>query len=112
MHIRLVRWWLIGDGWYLSEQAPCINILSTSFLPFCYPALLCRALAVQLGFYEHMRFAVGAPAGAPLTPPVLFTVSFMLLFSVVIALFKVRPRHAQHACPCTSMAACVHVPCL
>jgi homogentisate phytyltransferase/homogentisate geranylgeranyltransferase len=63
--------------------------------------LVVRALAVQLGFYAHaaqavmaergMMSAAGGALGAPLplTPPVLFTVTFMLLFSVVIALFKV-----------------------
>uniref|UniRef100_A0A7S0N765 Uncharacterized protein n=1 Tax=Chlamydomonas leiostraca TaxID=1034604 RepID=A0A7S0N765_9CHLO len=53
-----------------------------------------RALAVQLGFYFHMLQALGLPAtlqAGSLTPAVKFTVGFMLLFSVVIALFKDVP---------------------
>eukprot|EP00887_Chlorella_sp_A99_P008147 scaffold12.g8147.t1 len=50
--------------------------------------LAVRAVLVQLGFYLHMQRALGAPAGAPLARPVLFATVFMLLFSVVIALFK------------------------
>ena len=64
--------------------------------------LIIRALAVQLGFYWHMRHVMGAPGAlssisweglissvASLPLPVAFTCCFMLLFSVVIALFKV-----------------------
>ncbi len=55
-----------------------------------------RAVAVQLGFYAHAATALGAPALA-LSPAILFTIPFMLVFSVVIALFKVdTPR------PCPS----------
>lgn len=81
--------------------------------------LTVRALVVQLGFYVHMKTALGALPGltlavllpaAPLavtavaaggvpwasvlgtlSSPVLFTTAFMLLFSVVIALFKDIP---------------------
>lgn len=45
---------------------------------------------VQLGFYYHMRQAVGA-AGAAMTRPLAFALSFMLFVSVVIALFKDIP---------------------
>ncbi|KAL6748068.1 UbiA prenyltransferase family-domain-containing protein [Haematococcus lacustris] len=70
--------------------------------------LAVRALIVQLGFWAHMQTCLAAAAGglsagaaagvgllgASLTPPILFTVSFMLLFSVVIALFKDIPDAA------------------
>lgn len=45
---------------------------------------------VQLGFYYHMRQAVGA-TGAAMTRPLAFALSFMLFVSVVIALFKDIP---------------------
>ena len=79
-------------------------------------SLLNRAVLVQLGFYFHMQRALllegggsaaataaaaaaaatGATASAPfmglaLTRPLAFATSFMLLFSVVIALFKDIP---------------------
>ncbi len=64
-----------------------------------------RAIIVQLGFFTHMLQAVGAASGAgaaaasgwaallgALTPSVMFVIGFMLFFSIVIALFKVRLR--------------------
>ena len=45
---------------------------------------------VQLGFYFHMQQALGGTRIA-LTMPLLFAVCFMLVFSVVIALFKDIP---------------------
>ena len=45
---------------------------------------------VQLGFYFHMQQALGGSRIA-LTWPLLFAVCFMLVFSVVIALFKDIP---------------------
>jgi hypothetical protein len=47
---------------------------------------------VQLGFYGHMKLALGA-RNAALAPsrPLLFAVAFMLVFSAVIALFKDIP---------------------
>ena len=45
---------------------------------------------VQLGFYFHMQQALGSSRIA-LTWPLLFTVCFMLVFSIVIALFKDIP---------------------
>ena len=66
--------------------------------------LVIRALAVQLGFYWHMRYVMCAPGAltsftwegvadslAVLPIPVAFTCGFMLLFSIVIALFKDIP---------------------
>lgn len=66
--------------------------------------LIIRAIAVQLGFYWHMRHVMGAPGAltsftweavadslAVLPLPVAFTCGFMLLFSIVIALFKDIP---------------------
>jgi homogentisate phytyltransferase/homogentisate geranylgeranyltransferase len=52
--------------------------------------VLCRAVLVQLGFYFHMKGAMGAP-GLTLTRPLLFAMSFMFAFSIVIALFKDIP---------------------
>jgi hypothetical protein len=49
-----------------------------------------RAVIVQLGFFFHMRFAAG-DAALVLTRPVAFATAFMLLFSLVIALFKDIP---------------------
>lgn len=52
--------------------------------------LAVRAVLVQLGFYLHMSGALGgAPTSLP--PQLLFTVAYMLLVSVVIALFKDIP---------------------
>lgn len=45
---------------------------------------------VQLGFYYHMKEAIGA-AHPQMTPPLIFAISFMVLCSVVIALFKDVP---------------------
>lgn len=55
--------------------------------------LAVRAVLVQLGFYLHMRGAVGVgtPGVGSITRPVAFATSFMLLFSIVIALFKDIP---------------------
>ena len=56
--------------------------------------MLCcaRAVMVQLGFYAHMKLAMGAPrAGLAPSGPLLFAVAFMLVFSAVIALFKDIP---------------------
>lgn len=49
-----------------------------------------RAIMVQLGFYFHMQQALGGSRIA-LTWPLLFAVCFMLVFSIVIALFKDIP---------------------
>lgn len=49
-----------------------------------------RAVMVQLGFYYHMKEAIGA-AHPQMTPPLIFAISFMVLCSVVIALFKDVP---------------------
>lgn len=52
--------------------------------------LAVRAVLVQLGFFFHMQQALGL--AAPLiTRPIAFATGFMLLFSVVIALFKDIP---------------------
>ena len=45
-------------------------------------------MLVQLGFYFHMKRALGITTLA-LSRPIAFATSFMLLFSIVIALFKV-----------------------
>eukprot|EP00891_Asterochloris_glomerata_P001458 jgi/Astpho2/1458/fgenesh1_pg.00025_%23_58_t len=49
-----------------------------------------RAVMVQLGFFYHMKQAIGSTSPA-LTPPLLFGISFMLICSIVIALFKDIP---------------------
>lgn len=49
-----------------------------------------RAIMVQLGFYFHMQQALGSTRIA-LTWPLLCAICFMLVFSVVIALFKDIP---------------------
>lgn len=55
--------------------------------------LAVRAVAVQAGFFLHARGALGAPADAAALAcrPLAFATGFMLLFSVVIALFKDIP---------------------
>ncbi|KAI8472115.1 MAG: UbiA prenyltransferase family-domain-containing protein [Monoraphidium minutum] len=58
--------------------------------------LAVRAVFVQLGFYTHMAAALGAPALAA-SRPLGFITFFMLLFSVVIALFKDIPDVAGDA---------------
>ena len=45
---------------------------------------------VQLGFFMHMKLAMGAASLQP-TRPLLFATAFMLVFSIVIALFKDIP---------------------
>lgn len=52
--------------------------------------LAVRAILVQLGFFFHMQLAMGSAAPA-ITRPIAFATAFMLLFSVVIALFKDVP---------------------
>jgi homogentisate phytyltransferase/homogentisate geranylgeranyltransferase len=52
--------------------------------------LAVRAVMVQLGFFLHMQHALGI-AGFALTRPLAFTMGFMLLYSIVIALFKDLP---------------------
>jgi homogentisate phytyltransferase/homogentisate geranylgeranyltransferase len=49
-----------------------------------------RAVFVQLGFYYHIRHALGT-AQIALNPSLVFTMGFMLAFSIVIALFKDIP---------------------
>ena len=51
---------------------------------------LCRAVLVQLGFFAHMKRMLGAST-VLLTRPLVFATSFMLVFSIVIALFKDIP---------------------
>ena len=55
--------------------------------------LAVRAVLVQLGFFFHIQHkALGIASNAfALTRPVLFATGFMLIFSVVIALFKDIP---------------------
>lgn len=62
----------------------------------------CRAILVQLGFYFHMQQALDS-SRAMLTLPLLFTISFMLIFSIVIALFKDLPdiEGDRQVCNCT-----------
>jgi homogentisate phytyltransferase/homogentisate geranylgeranyltransferase len=77
-----------------------LGILYSMELPFMrwkrspWLAALCilavRAVMVQLGFFLHMQHAVGV-TGFVVTRPLGFTMIFMLLFSVVIALFKDIP---------------------
>lgn len=50
----------------------------------------CRAVLVQLGFYFHMKQSLGY-SRLVLTRPLVFTMCFMLFFSIVIALFKDIP---------------------
>lgn len=47
-----------------------------------------RAVLVQLGFFAHMRQALAPGATLVLSRPIAFATAFMLLFSIVIALFK------------------------
>lgn len=60
----------------------------------CYSKLKechsCRAVLVQLGFYFHMKQSLGY-SRLVLTRPLVFTMCFMLFFSIVIALFKDIP---------------------
>jgi 4-hydroxybenzoate polyprenyltransferase len=82
------------------QRSLALGVVYSTDLPFLrwkrYPFMaatcifLVRAVAVQLGFYLHMRCAV---LGLPLTwtQPLLFGTAFMSLCSVVIALFKDIP---------------------
>jgi hypothetical protein len=57
---------------------------------------------VQLGFFFHMKMAMGANALA-LTRPLIYAIVIMLVFSIVIALFKDIPDvkgDAQVCCYC------------
>lgn len=80
-----------------------------------HTARACRAVMVQLGFYFHMKQALGA-AQYTLTRPLAFAVGFMLFVSIVIALFKDIPdiqgdRQVlfERRAPTTdSLLVCVH----
>ena len=73
-------------GWYQAA------VISTSSGSDCTALCGARAVMVQLGFYAHMKLALGAPrAGLAPSGPLLFAVAFMLVFSAVIALFKDIP---------------------
>lgn len=52
--------------------------------------LTVRAVLVQLGFFYHMQFALPGRV-MPTSRPIIFATGFMLLFSIVIALFKDIP---------------------
>lgn len=77
-----------------------LGVAYSTDLPFLrwkrYPAIaaMCiltvRSILVQLGFYFHMKLAMGVPV-VTLTRPLIFAMSFMLAFSIVIALFKDIP---------------------
>ncbi|KAF6261620.1 UbiA prenyltransferase family [Scenedesmus sp. NREL 46B-D3] len=77
-----------------------LGVLYSMELPFMrwkrspWLAALCilavRAVMVQLGFFLHMQHSLGV-TGLVVTRPLGFTMIFMLLFSVVIALFKDIP---------------------
>lgn len=94
---------------FLSGSAPLLltlllslllGVLYSTELPFMrwkrspWLAALCilavRAVMVQLGFFLHMQQALGV-SGFVFTRPLVFTMVFMLMFSVVIALFKDIP---------------------
>ena len=62
----------------------------TESLNSLYERMCCRAVLVQLGFYFHMKQSLGY-SRLVLTRPLLFTMGFMLFFSIVIALFKDIP---------------------
>ena len=49
-----------------------------------------RAVLVQFGFFGHMKRVMGFQSFT-VTRPLIFAASFMLLFSIVIALFKDIP---------------------
>ena len=59
--------------------------------------LAVRALLVQIGFFLHMKRALVPGAGLVLARPIVFATAFMLLFSVVIAMFKARKAAAAAA---------------
>jgi len=95
----LVVSWILGILY--STELPFMRWKRSPFLAAsCILAV--RAIIVQLGFYTHMVIsAAGGPssivAASPeallssITHPVIFTVAFMLFFSIVIALFKDIP---------------------
>lgn len=62
---------------------------------FPFFAALCilavRGVIVQVGFFAHVREALGDEVGLALPAPVTFGVAFVTLFAVVIALFKDLP---------------------
>lgn len=77
-----------------------LGIAYSTDLPFLrwkkYPVaaaaciLAVRAVLVQIGFFCHMQHSLGA-AELILTRPITFATGFMLVFSIVIALFKDLP---------------------
>jgi UbiA prenyltransferase family len=72
---------------HASRVAHC----TTCHLPlFKWVLDVCRAVMVQLGFYFHMKQALGV-AQYTMTRPLAFAVGFMLFVSIVIALFKDIP---------------------
>lgn len=67
----------------------------------------CRAILVQLGFYMHMQYVLGATSYV-VSQPVVFVMAFMLLFSVVIALFKDIPDISGDSQVSCHEHTCVH----
>ena len=78
-----------GCDWSLLNQ--CCSVALSAALQQVVRRLMhvCRAVMVQLGFFFHMKQALGYPA--VITRPLLFAMGFMLFFSIVIALFKDIP---------------------
>lgn len=72
------------------EFGICSLISVLSYRLYHVAKFVCRAVLVQLGFYFHMKQALGY-SRLVVTRPLLFTMGFMLFFSIVIALFKDIP---------------------
>lgn len=99
---------LSSGGLACSQVSLVLGVVYSTDLPFLrwkrFPVLaagcivMVRALAVQLGFFLHMLHALD-PLHAhlhaqALTPALKFTMGFMALFALVIALLKDAPDSA------------------
>lgn len=85
--LTLVISWILGIVY--STELPFLRWKRYPVLAACC-ILAVRAVIVQLGFFRHMQQAIGIQS-LQLTPELVFTVGFMLFFSIVIALFKDIP---------------------
>ena len=75
----------VGPDLHLYIMLFCLELVGLKHV-----RTVCRALLVQLGFYMHMQHVIGSMHYV-VSLPLVFAMSFMLLFSIVIALFKDIP---------------------
>lgn len=74
--------------------------------------LVVRGLIVQIGFYSHIQAVIpGIAASWYQSPVILFSMAFITIFSIVIALFKGLFRAAPLQCFLTCHPPPISYPC-